>query len=378
MGGKRIKAGLLLIVVCLIMTGCRTRTTGSIQENASRESSGAAGMGTGEEQVQDEVSGDETRGSGRNMNSDVEINPDEELSRSGDSGSNGEANWNEEPIGDEEISQEDGEPGNRTKENPEAHRKEYDENAAAEIVPGTDHLLHEEGEGSGAAKVNEEAAEDAAHLNEEAEEITTRTIAAQEAEEMGVSEDAEKADSALTYFTVLLRERTGSLFECQKANVYWESVQDHVTIHKSAPEHTLILDSGCYDVSSKLLPENLRVDDGWVVRKNPQVIVKIVDSGVLGGGVSSTRAAGSVYQNLADREGWEGIDAVRGGKVLLLSQELLEAPYLQTAAMLLIAWTANPSLFEDTDMDEALEMLAEEATGAIPTGIYYYSTNGVK
>ena len=38
-------------------------------------------------------------------------------------------------------------PGGRTVENPDAERKEYDENAQAEITPGTDRPLHGEGEG---------------------------------------------------------------------------------------------------------------------------------------------------------------------------------------------------------------------------------------
>ena len=245
---------------------------------------------------------------------------------------------------------------------------ERDENAPAEIVPGTDHFLHTEGEGNGASASNEEAEKQVGQVNDQAEETATQTIAAQEAEQMGVSDDADAADSAMTYFTVLLQDRMGSLFECQRLNVYWETDQDHVTIHKTSPEHTLILNAGCYDVSARLLPENLRVDDGWVVRKNPGVIVKIVDSGVLG----NERAAKTLYESLRSREGWAAIDAVKNHRILLLSQELLEAPYLQTAAPVMVAKTAYPALFTDVDLDQMLEMLMEEATGTLPTGISYY------
>jgi len=267
---------------------------------------------------------------------------------------------------------ESGEPTGPTKENPEASRKEYDENAAAEIVPGTDRLLHGDGEGSGAPIASPEAPQPANQLNSQAEEPATQTVAAQEAEEMGVSEDGEAADSAMTYYTVLLRDRMGSLFECQRANVYWETAQDHVTVHKTAPEHALILNAGLYDVSARLLPENLRVDDGWVARKNPGVIVKVVEGGILGSSVHSAGAAEAVYRQLLGREGWGAIDAVKNRRVLLLSQELLEAPYLQTAAMVMLAQTASPALFSDVDAEEALSMLLEEATGSLPTGLYFY------
>ena len=261
-----------------------------------------------------------------------------------------------------------GENSSQTKENPEASRKEYDENAPAEIMPGTDHLLHQAGEGNGASAANKEAGIHANRLNDQARETATQTVAAEEAEQMGVSEDAEDADSALTYFTVLLQDKMGSLFECQRLNVYWETAQDHVTIHKTSPEHTLILNAGCYDVSARLLPENLLVDDGWVVRKNPGVIVKIVDGGVL----NSEQSARAIADRLRIREGWAAIDAIQNHRVLLLSEELLHAPYLQTAAMVMIAKTANPDLFTDVDLDDMLQMLMEEATGTLSAGICYY------
>ena len=287
------------------------------------------------------------------------------------------SNQNQGPLAgesDEEASAEPDGTGDRTRENPESDRREYDENAPVEIVPGTERFLHTTGEGEGAPLSDEESQERVSRLNGEAEQPATLTVPAESAEEKGVSEDAEEAESAMTYFTVLLKDRTDSLFECQRLNVYWETQEDHVTIHKTAPEHTLILQAGCYDVSVRLLPENLAVDDGWVVRKNPGVIVKVVDSGVLGSGVSSTAAAEAACRHLRARDGWNTVDAVREGRILLLSRELLSAPYLQTAAALMLAREANPSLYADVRPEEALQMLAEEATGTIPNGIFYYSS----
>ena len=282
---------LLLLSLCLLLCGCRTRIHGgsdALRPDAAESSADEAGQG-------ESFSG--------------EAEPEE----AGDGS------------------------GSQTRENPEASRKEYDENAPAEIVPGTDRLLHQAGEGNGASAANEDAGTRANQLNDQAGETAVQTMAADEAEQMGVSEEGEAADSALTYYTVLLQDRLGSLFECKRLNLYWETVRDHVTVHKSAPEHALILNAGCYDVSARLLPENLLVDDGWVARKNPGILVKIVDSGILGSGVHGTRAAQTMYDSLRSRDGWTAVDAVRNRRVLLLSRELLEAPHLQTAAAVLIA-----------------------------------------
>ena len=164
------------------------------------------------------------------------------------------------------------------------------------------------------------------------------------------------------------------VFECQRANVYWECVQDHVTVHKSSMEHDLILKSGAYDVSARLLAENLTVDDGWVVRKNPDVIVKVADRRMLGSGIMSTGGAASMCAGLAAREGWAQIAAVRAGKMVILSEEMLQTDWMRTAAMLVIAKCANASLFEDVDLAEALNALAQEATGMPPEGQFYYTS----
>lgn len=324
MRSKRILLPVLVLSLVLLLSGCRTRTNGS---------SGISLPDTAESQADEEKQGES-------------FSEETEWTENGNSG----------------------EKSSKTKENPEASRKEYDENAPAEIVPGTDRLLHEAGEGTGASAANEEAGERASQVNDQAGDTATRTVAAGEAEQMGVSENAEAADSALTYFTVLLQDKTGSLFECQRLNVYWETAQDHVTVHKTSLEHTLILNAGCYDVSGRLLPENLLVSDGWVVRKNPGVIVKIVDSGVLG----SVQASKAMVSSLRNREGWASIDAVQNRRILLLSEDLLQAPYLQTAAMVMIAGTANPDLFAGVEPDQMLQMLMEEATGTVPAKVYYY------
>ena len=338
MKSKKIIGLLLLALLCLSLSACRVRTTG--------------------QQSQAESQREETAGS----------------EHASDTGSSAEEASDQ--AADTDQDQKDEVSGARTKENPEASRKEYDENAPAEILPGTDRELHGAGEGNGAPVADTEAALRVNRLEEQAEELATQTIAAEQAEQKGVSEDAEEADSALTYFTVLLQDRMGSLFECQRLDVYWETAEDHVTVYKASPEHHLILEAGAYDVSSRLLEENLHVDDGWVYRKNPGVIVKIVDRNVLGSGVSSTGAAQRVLSGLLARENWAQIDAVRNKKVLLLSEELLEAPHLQVAAMLLIAKTANPDLFTDTDPDQAIRMLSEEAIGTAPEGVFFYSGEG--
>ena len=111
---KRKMLPVLLLSLCLLLCGCRTRIHGGsailLPEAADSQT-------------------DETK-------QGESISEEADLTESGDGG---------------EI-------GSQTKENPEASRKEYDENAPAEIVPGTDHFLHTEGEGNRMKKLRNKSA----------------------------------------------------------------------------------------------------------------------------------------------------------------------------------------------------------------------------
>lgn len=313
----RMKKIFLLLLLCLALTGCRARIIQSLPADAEKLASAGENVGGGQTEA--------------------------------DAGEN---------------------PG-RTKENPEANQKEFDENAAVEIVAGTDRALHGPGEGEGAYTAVDSSLP-AARLNADADETARQNVAAPESDRMGTSADAEMADSAFRYYTVLLRERSESLYVCKRLNLYWETAEDHVTVHKTSGEHQLILDAGAYDVSARLLYENLRVDDGWVCRKNPEIIVKIVPESVLGGSVLNAARASAELQLLLSRPGWQDTDAVKNKRVLLLSQDMLEAPYLRLVAGLVIAKTANPEVYADVDPAQALKALAEEAAGIAGEGIFYF------
>lgn len=264
----------------------------------------------------------------------------------------------------------------RTAEDPDALRKEFDENASAEILAEAERTVHGAGEGPGSASPDDDPELRVSRLDENAADQASMTVPADEAEETGVSEDAESAETALQYYSVLLKDRADSLYECKRAYVYWETVRDHVTIFKTSDEHGMILESGAYDVSARLLESNLLVDDGWVSRKAPDVIVKVVGKNVLGSEVRSAAAAEEAAVSLAARPGWTAIPAVREGRILLLSEELLTAPYLQLGAELALAKTAVPELFADVDAEEALRILVSEAAGSSPEGIFFYVYSG--
>ena len=195
----------------------------------------------------------------------------------------------------------------------------------------------------------------------------TENVTAEEAEQLGVDASGEVAESVQTYYLTLLDSRLGDLFECKRLYVYWETEEDHRTVFKTSPEHQLILLAGAYDVSARLLEENLTVDDGWVTRKNPDAVVKVVD------GALDAAGAQALCAELSARPDWAGTAAVRDRRVLLLSGELLQTQSGRTAAAVYLAKLLYPEQMQDVDAEEALRALSEESGGRALTGLYAYT-----
>ncbi|MBE6909960.1 MAG: hypothetical protein E7474_10395 [Ruminococcaceae bacterium] len=251
-----------------------------------------------------------------------------------------------------------------------SERREFAENASGELTPDAETPLYAETEQPADATAAD-GGEAAGGANTEAvgaELSATETVRADEAEQLGVDESGEVAESVQTYYLTLLDSRLGSLFECKRLYVYWETDEDHRTVFKTSDEHQIIIGAGAYDVSAKLLEENLTVDDGWVFRKNPDAVVKAMDGGPL-----DPLAAQTLCDELAVRPEWANIGAIREGRTLVLSRQLLETSAGRTAAMVYLAKLLYPEQMEDVDADEALRALTQEASGSAYAGQYAYS-----
>lgn len=326
---KRTKILILLAALLLTLTGCRTRTTGPVPPP------GESGPATETEPGQAE------------QVEDAEEDPAEEGDTKPDSDT-------------------------PTVTDPESDRKTYAQDADAEIVPGADHALTQQGDGGKTPEHDSNGDPGGAKDSANGEKTAKETVPADQASQTGADQGGQTAETAQLYYQTLLDDRLSDLFECQRFYVYWETPEDYRTVHKSSDEHQIILKAGAYDASAKLQSDALTVDDGWIQRKNPGVIVKVVERSVLGSGVQSTRQAEAVCGALKAREGWSQIDAVQNSRVILLSQELLSGGAGKTGAEVLLAKAIYPALFGDTDGDEALQALTQEASGAPASGTFIY------
>lgn len=265
----------------------------------------------------------------------------------------------------------DAAPDSKTVEDPDSPHKEYDESAAASIDFTAHRPIQGDGEGGGQPHSSGDAQNAATQFDATAPLPVTVTLPDDDADRLGAASDAQTAETAAQYYAALLSSRLDSLFECQRLSVYWETADDHVTIGKTSDEHALLLSAGAYNVASRRAEDMLTVDDGWIGRKNPDALVKVVPESVLGSGVFLTDAAQSIRRALLAREGLGSTGAVKKERAYLLSETLLQTPTTRLVAAVYLASSMYPDLFSDIDAAEAARQLIDEA-GLPSAGVFFY------
>ncbi len=339
---KRRRLSLIILVLALLLCGCRTRTTHGVQA-----------------ETQETVSAERAEASAFPANA--------EHGDASEQGSQPAPEPTPEPTPEPEQGP-PSDPDAPTLHDEASERREYASDASGELTPGAEAAILTPAED--AETVTGAEAEGGAETSVESNDgdlTVTETLPADDSEQTGADSSGETADSVQTYYLTLLSDRLGSLFECKRLYVYWECAEDYRTVYKTSREHEIIVGAGAYDVSAKLLEENLTVDNGWVVRKNPDVIVKLAGEGPLDSSFAEAQCAG-----LAARADWSDINAVQTGRILVLSQSLLDTQAGRISAMVYLAKLMYPDQLGDLDADEAMRSLTKEADGSAWAGQYAY------
>lgn len=109
-------------------------------------------------------------------------------------------------------------------QNPGAERIQYDESASAKVQSTASILLHQQGDDVSGFAPGNEAGLPVDGLSPDAERKAEQTLRDENAQRMGTDDQAGEADSFYTYYSALLQDRLGDLFECQRLDLYWEEL----------------------------------------------------------------------------------------------------------------------------------------------------------
>ena len=173
-------------------------------------------------------------------------------------------------------------------------------------------------------------------------------------------------------YTGILNRGLGSLFECQRVYVYLERLEDFHTVNRNSPEHRIILDAGGRNVAERRSNDALLVNTDRVVSWNPEIIIRIVSTDILGPGVASTAQAATVRNNLLYRHGMESVSAIIHQRILLLSDALLQSEEGRLIAKLHIAHAMYPTLFSDVNIADVASQIKESGGADYTAGVFVF------
>ena len=111
----------------------------------------------------------------------------------------------------------------------------------------------------------------------------------------------------------------------------------------------------------------------WVVEQDPELIVKVASPTYIktGYGIKNARAIDDFFAELTHRPAWQQMQAVRQGRVHILSSELWIGPRAPLGILYIAKW-AYPERFKDIDPQAVHQQWLMKWHGKELKGIYVY------
>ena len=185
------------------------------------------------------------------------------------------------------------------------------------------------------------------------------------------------ADELIEFFeniSNVVESKVSGIPDEEKVRVYFEHHGgDYLTGTRISAIGKMITKAGGKNVFGKVRGYYITISPEDLIKNNPQVILK--DSrGVLGYNITDSAPIQAYLDELyarAERDGWNGVDAVANNKTYLLSEYLSAGPK-KCIAVVYIAKMLYPELFADVDAEAFLKEYFERFQHVPYVGIFVY------
>ena len=162
-----------------------------------------------------------------------------------------------------------------------------------------------------------------------------------------------------------VQERVEGLNEEQRVRVYPEGTQrPYVAAGKGSTLDELITLAGGINIAAGLKGRSPEVEPEWVMDQNPDVILKYPMGAEHQGGFGKEDTAPfeEMRKEIAERPGFDQIDAVKEGQVYILSRDILGGMF-ENVGVCYTAKILYPETFEDLDPEAYLAEIVEKYLG---------------
>jgi len=179
---------------------------------------------------------------------------------------------------------------------------------------------------------------------------------------LGNEESAEKLTEFMVGYIEIVKKRTEGLAEEERPQVYLEGKQAYRTVSNGTFSHDVVTMAGGINIAGKEPIRYPILAAEYIIAENPDVIVKCDYSPT-----PSQKATEELKEQIADRPGWNQLDAVKNDRVYILHYSELSVNPRLVIGLLKLAKGFHPDLFSDID------------TAAVQTHMYkeIYGVDGV-
>jgi iron complex transport system substrate-binding protein len=189
---------------------------------------------------------------------------------------------------------------------------------------------------------------------------------------LGKKQRAEEIIDFVQQYLSLIKERMEDLEDEQKPQVYYESYREYKAFGPGSSYNDALVAGGGVNIFADLPTHSAEIDPEEVIRRDPQVILKALYSGIVpcGYDVTDTGPMEEFRNDIMRRPGWDHIDAVKNGRVYLISGDtegMHSAIYYSYVAKML-----HPELFADIDPIDIHREWSERFLGIKYKGVYAY------
>jgi iron complex transport system substrate-binding protein len=146
-----------------------------------------------------------------------------------------------------------------------------------------------------------------------------------------------------------VKDRVQNLPAEKKPKVYWESSRgDYSTFAKGSGADPLIRWAGGINIAGEESVTSPKVSAEWVIQKNPDIIIKYVGRDLAGWNVTDLEKLKQLREEIISRPGFKETNAVKNGRVYLVSDSITCAPQGAAGIYYLAKWF-HPDIFKDID-----------------------------
>jgi len=165
---------------------------------------------------------------------------------------------------------------------------------------------------------------------------------------LGKEKEAEEYVAFFNKYLKMIEDRVEKVKPEERPLVYLEGYSDYKTVSKGSGGDQLLEKAGGKNIAADEPVPFPEVSPEWVVSKNPQVVIKAVSSRVPSGYGETGEAMKKKRDEIMSRPGWEAIDAVKNGRVYVLSSDIYTSPRTPVGIIYFAKWL-YPELFADLD-----------------------------